>query len=136
VKAQRLRAQQASFGEDRDQILLVSHHEGRDAGASRAFHHGAEQAVRFARVGAGRQEVAALKVKRIDTVAIDEAPQIDLAAFLGRQRLELLVGHQDDLAVVELVAARDLVRVDGLFMRRAMIPPRERCAVRVDHAQR
>lgn len=71
-EAQGLSAQQAAFGEDRDEVFPFAHHEGRDAGAARALHHGGEQPVGFARGLARREEVAALEVEGVDAVARHE----------------------------------------------------------------
>src|SRR5690606_10553987 len=71
-----------------------------------------------------------------DLGALHEAPQIDVARLARRERLELLVGHDREAAVVLLVAAHELIPCERPLLGRTVITPRERLAIRAEHAQR
>ncbi len=62
----------------------------------------------------GDEVVAVLEEKGVDVRQLDELLDVDAAAGLGRQRLELFGLHDHVLASVDLVALHDLGVVDLL----------------------
>jgi hypothetical protein len=93
------------------QVLLGAQHEAGDRDLARALHHGAQQVVgansRLVRI---RHEVVrVVVVDRVDLLEVDERLDVDRARLLRIGRVELLVGEHDDLAALELVAARNLL---------------------------
>ena len=129
-------AQRAGLREDRRKVLLAAHHERCDAGAAGALHRFREQVIRLCRLAGGRQDVRALEKLTRDLAALHEALEIDVARLARRERLELLVGNDDERAVVALIATHDVVVREHLRVHRAIVPALQRLAVRSKRAQR
>src|SRR5690606_29551219 len=64
-----------------------------------------------------------------------EASQIDLAALLRLELLELLVGDDHEPVLSDRIAAHELVAGDLAVLLRTDVPARERRAVLVHHAE-
>src|SRR5690606_3743650 len=82
------------------------------------------------------QKVRALEVHRIDFRDVDELPEVDRARLLRRERLELLVRHDDELAFVELIAADDLISRKETLVLRAHVPASQRPQRLIDELER
>src|SRR5690606_15354090 len=137
AEAQRLRTQDTVLGKQRDEVLLAAHHERRDACSAAALHCLGEQPIRPVRlVLGGSQEVRSLEVHRVDLRDVDKLPEVDRARLLRRERLELLVRDDDELAVVELVAADDLVPRKETVVLRAHVSASQRPERAIDELQR
>jgi hypothetical protein len=93
--AQRFRPQNAVFREYRDEIFLLAHDEGGDAGAAVFLHGRREEPVGLVAAACGHEEVRAVEVEGIELRRVDEASQVDLARLHRCERLQLLIGDDD-----------------------------------------
>ena len=108
-------------GADQAEVLLAPEHELADRGHARLLHRAQQQHVRPAlRVGVrGREVVGAVEVDGVDVLEPDEAQDLDRLRALERDRLEIGLLDEHVLALRELPALDELVRLDVALVHRA-----------------
>src|SRR4051794_31894191 len=110
VEAHRRERQHAVADAHEHEVLLRAHHEPPERGAVRALHDLHQQLVR-AQVALGladgREEVRVVEVDGVDLVDVDERLDVDRARLARRGGGEVVVGEQDLLRIVEVIAAAD-----------------------------
>src|SRR5918994_1568261 len=125
AEAHRRQREPAVAHPDGHEVLLRAHHEAADRDLLLAAHRLDQQLVGAAgAVGGppGGEGVRGVEVERGDVGAVRERLDVDRAGLARRDRLELLVGHDHGVAVVEVVGASDLLEPDLLVLLRAEAP--------------
>ena len=76
----------------------------------------------------GRHEIGLVEVERVDLALVDELDEVDGALRLELDVVDLLVGEEDVLALLDLVALDDVLGIDR--RRRPARPSRSGCVCR------
>src|SRR5687768_2478054 len=93
---------------DTGEVLSLAHDDLADADRPRLADGFAQQRVRLLAALGGEEEVRGLEEARIDLVFLHEVDDVDDLRRLEGGRLEVLVGHHDELALGVLVSLDDL----------------------------
>ena len=110
----RQRQRSVAVADDRE-VLLGAHHERAERGPLGLAHDLAEQTVGSERsvvVTGGDEEVRMIEVHRVDVGEVDELLDVDRSGLARLDRLELEIGDDHLIAVVQLVAVGDLLAGD------------------------
>ena len=95
---QRLQHQHVAAHAQRGEPRLLAQREPHDRGAIGLLEGLAQQHVRLRRGGVGLEVVRLVEGQQVDLVARHELDDVDLAAALGRQRREVVLGEHDGAA--------------------------------------
>jgi hypothetical protein len=95
-------------------VLFVPDHDLRDPHLSGLLERPNEELVRLFRAVLRRKVVRLAEVDRIDLLEVDEIADIDRLRQLDVEAIEILVLERHVLALLDLEAADDVVRVDLL----------------------
>ena len=122
VDEERLECERIAHRADQAELLLPREDEAAERGDVRLLHRLVEQHVRPPRgLGArGHEEVRAVVVDRVDLGELHEAADLDRAArVVLLDRLEVGVFDHHELALRDLPAAHELIRLDIALVHRA-----------------
>ena len=109
---ERLQRERVALRADEAEVLLAPEHELADRGHPGLLHRAEQQHVRAAlRIGGRRREVVRpVEVHGVDVLERDEAEDLDRLRALERDRLEIGLLDDDELALRDLPALDELVR--------------------------
>ena len=119
---ERLQGERLALGPDQAELLLAGLDEAAEGAHAPLLHRLEQEHVRPPRRRRARrdEEVGAVEEDRIDLVEPHEACDVDRARVaLALDRLEIGVLDDHELALRDLPAADDLVRLDDTLVRRA-----------------